>query len=178
MPTIVSHAAVPLAIGLGLGRRAVSGRLLAAGVVAAMLPDLDVLAFRAGIAYADQFGHRGFSHSLLLAFLLAVVAALFAERLRAARLTAFLFVLAAMASHGLLDMLTNGGLGVAWLWPFSDRRFFFPVQPIQVAPLGLHRLLGPAGTRVLTSELLWIWLPAALVSVLMAFGRSVLHRRI
>ena len=160
MPTILSHAAVPLAIGLGLGRPAVSGRLIAAGVIACVLPDFDVLAFRLGIAYSDQFGHRGFSHSLLFALLPAVVAALVAARLRATRPAAFFFVLVAAASHGLLDMLTNGGLGIAWLWPFSDHRFFFPEQPIQVSPLGLHRLLGPAGLAVAKSELLWVWLPA------------------
>lgn len=85
MPTIISHAAVPLAIGLGLGRDAVSTRLLVAGIAASVLPDLDVLAFRLGIAYADPFGHRGFSHSLLLAIALAVIAALFCSRLRASR---------------------------------------------------------------------------------------------
>jgi len=163
MPTIVSHAAVPLAVGLGLGRGKVSGRLLAAGVVASILPDLDVLAFRFGIAYSDQLGHRGFSHSLTLAFLLAVVAALFAKRLDASRRAAFGFVLIAAASHGLLDMLTNGGLGIAYFWPFSDQRFFFPEQVIQVSPLSLHRVFGPAGLAVMKSELLWVWLPAAVV---------------
>jgi len=167
MPTIITHAAVPLAVGFGLGRRVVSQRLLIAGVAAAMLPDLDVLAFRLGVAYSDQFGHRGFSHSLLLALLLAAAAALFARRLKASRLAAFLFVLVAAASHGLLDMLTNGGLGVAWLWPLSEQRLFFPERPIQVSPLSLHRLFGPAGLAVLTSELLWVWLPAAVTAVVL-----------
>lgn len=58
-------------------------------------------------------------------------------------------------------MLTNGGMGVAYLWPFSDQRFFFPVQPIQVSPLSLRRLLSPAGLAVAKSELLWVWLPAS-----------------
>lgn len=163
MPTIITHAAVPLAVGLGLGRAVVSPQLLQAGVVASVLPDLDVLAFRFGIAYSDQMGHRGFSHSLALALLLAAVAALFARRLDTSRRTAFLFVLAAAASHGLLDMLTNGGLGIAWFWPFSDRRFFFPEQVIQVSPLSLHRVLGPAGFAAFASEALWVWAPAAAV---------------
>lgn len=161
MPTIVSHVAVPLAIGAGLGRGVVSSRLLVAGLVASVLPDLDVLAFRFDIAYSDPLGHRGFSHSLLFAFLLAALAALFAGKLDSARRTAFAFVLAACASHGLLDMLTNGGLGIAYLWPISDQRFFFPEQVIQVSPLSIRRVLGPAGLAVLKSELLWVWLPAA-----------------
>jgi membrane-bound metal-dependent hydrolase YbcI (DUF457 family) len=43
MPTILTHTAVPLALGLGLGPRAIPPRLLVAGVTASMVPDLDVL---------------------------------------------------------------------------------------------------------------------------------------
>jgi inner membrane protein len=32
-----------------------------------------VVAFKMGIPYAASFGHRGFSHSLMLAFLFALV---------------------------------------------------------------------------------------------------------
>jgi inner membrane protein len=163
VPTVITHTAIPLAIGLGLGSNTISRRLLAAGLAASAVPDLDVLAFRLGVAYSDQMGHRGFSHSLLFAFILAAIACLFCARLNASRLVAFVFVLAAGASHGLLDMLTNGGLGIAYLWPFSDQRFFFPEQVIQVSPLGIHRFLGPAGLAVLESELLWVWLPASAV---------------
>jgi membrane-bound metal-dependent hydrolase YbcI (DUF457 family) len=38
MPTIVTHPAVPLALGLGLGTQVVSPRLLAASAVASILP--------------------------------------------------------------------------------------------------------------------------------------------
>ena len=51
---------------------------LAAGVIAAMLPDADVLAFALHIPYADAFGHRGASHSLLFAGVLAALAAVLA----------------------------------------------------------------------------------------------------
>ncbi|MDI8954364.1 metal-dependent hydrolase, partial [Salmonella enterica subsp. enterica serovar Anatum] len=43
---------------------------LFAGVVLAMLPDADVLAFKFGVAYGNVFGHRGFTHSLLFAFVI------------------------------------------------------------------------------------------------------------
>ena len=62
MPTVLTHPAVPLAIGLGLGKDVTSTPLLIAGVAVSMMPDLDVLAFRYGISYASVFGHRGFSH--------------------------------------------------------------------------------------------------------------------
>ncbi|AYZ68804.1 TPA: metal-dependent hydrolase [Stenotrophomonas maltophilia] len=78
MPSIITHAAVPLALWCAADRGRIPPRLLAAGVIAAMLPDADVLAFALHIPYADAFGHRGASHSLLFAGVLAAFAAVLA----------------------------------------------------------------------------------------------------
>ncbi|MED5617693.1 metal-dependent hydrolase [Ideonella sp. BN130291] len=174
MPTILAHAAVPLALGLGLGRGVVPRRLLIAGVMASAVPDLDVLAFRFGVPYADAWGHRGASHSLAFALLLGAVAWLGARALQATPRTAFLFIAIATASHGLLDMLTNGGQGVALWWPLSSERLFFPWQVIEASPLSLRRLAGGRGLQVLVSELLWVW--AAAVAVMLTL-RLVRRRR-
>ena len=172
MPTLLTHLAVPLAFGLGLGARAVSPRLLAAGALASIAPDLDVIGFHFGVAYASIEGHRGLFHSLAFALLLALLAATAARSLRATRRAAFAFVLASAASHGLLDMLTTGGLGVAWFWPISDERCFLPWHVIRVSPLTLHRLLGPTGRVVLESEWRVVWLPAiALAATLWCWRR-------
>lgn len=69
MPTVITHAAVLLCIGLGLGSKAIPPRLLFAGIILAMLPDADVLSFKFGVAYGNVFGHRGFTHSLVFAFI-------------------------------------------------------------------------------------------------------------
>ncbi|TGC03288.1 hypothetical protein CRG92_01515, partial [Escherichia sp. E2586] len=53
MPTVITHAAVPLCIGLGLGSKVIPPRLLFAGIVLAMLPDADVLSFKFGVAYGN-----------------------------------------------------------------------------------------------------------------------------
>ncbi|MFP5348436.1 MAG: metal-dependent hydrolase [Gammaproteobacteria bacterium] len=164
MPTILSHPAVPLAIGIAAGSRIVPARLLFAGMIASVLPDLDVVAFRLGIGYSHEWGHRGASHSLVFALLLAVMALVVAPRLRIRPCVAFSFVFAAAISHGLLDMLTTGGLGVALLWPFTDARFFFPIQVIEVSPLSLRRFFGQPGVAALTSELIWIWAPAVVAT--------------
>lgn len=172
MPTILSHAAVPLALALGAGTRHVPGRLLIAGVAAAILPDLDVLAFRFHIAYAHVFGHRGASHSLAFALLLGAIAWACAAQLRSNRIVAFCFVTFCAASHGLLDMLTNGTHGVAFWWPWSAERLVFPWRFIEASPLSLHRLWSGRGLDVLQSELLWVWLPAAaLATVLLILRR-------
>ncbi|HEL3786074.1 TPA: metal-dependent hydrolase [Stenotrophomonas maltophilia] len=78
MPSIITHAAVPLALWCAADRGRIPPRLLVAGVIAAMLPDADVLAFALHIPYADAFGHRGASHSLLFAGVLAALAAVLA----------------------------------------------------------------------------------------------------
>jgi membrane-bound metal-dependent hydrolase YbcI (DUF457 family) len=52
-------------------------------------------------------------------------------------LVALLLLFLAAASHPLLDMLTDGGLGVALLAPFSWSRYFFPFRPIPVSAIGV-----------------------------------------
>ncbi len=170
MPTIFTHTAVPIAIGFGLGKNIIPPRLIVAGVAASVIPDLDVLAFRLNVAYSNDYGHRGFSHSLAFAAVLGILAALIAPLLRSKRLNSFLFVTISAASHGLLDMLTNGGLGIALLWPYASERIFFPWRVIEVSPPSLWQFLGLRGWRVVASELLWVWLPAAVVFILIAIA--------
>src|SRR4051794_14807404 len=81
-------------------------------VMLACLPDADVLAFRLGIPYQAPFGHRGAFHSLAFAAFCSVVVAGVAKvnGLPALRLGVVGGVV--MASHGLLDTLTDGGLGI------------------------------------------------------------------
>ena len=81
------------------------------------------MAFALDIPYAHPLGHRGLTHSLPFALLAGWLASRvgFGE----ARNVAWIAISASMASHGLLDALTNGGLGVGLLLPFSGERFFF-----------------------------------------------------
>jgi inner membrane protein len=170
MPTIISHAAVPLAIGAGLSEKRIPFPLLAVGVAASMLPDADVLLFRFGATYDSIWAHRGFTHSVGFAAAAGLIAAL-AFRSVAPMRTSFAYVALAALSHGLLDMLTNGGHGVAILWPATEQRFFFDWRPIQVSPLAPGRFVLRAA-RIARTEFLWIWVPAIVVAFgLRAFGR-------
>ncbi|MFN3076649.1 MAG: metal-dependent hydrolase [Alphaproteobacteria bacterium] len=173
MPTFLSHPAVPLALAYGLGGAAVPRRLMMVGVTVSILPDLDVLAFQLGIPYLNAFGHRGFSHSITLAVIVALITAMFARRLGSEWKRVFAFVGVSMGSHGLLDAFTNGGQGIALLWPFTDERYFAPVQMIEVAPLRLARFFSERGVEVMLSELVWVWLPCGVVmaSLLAIQGR-------
>jgi inner membrane protein len=160
----MTHAAVGVAVAQALApcRLRASWSWLAAG--AAMLPDADVIGFGLGIRYGDMWGHRGITHSLLFGFLLAgCVSAWFwnrigpGERIRIA-LCGFL----AAVSHGVLDAFTNGGLGVAFFAPFAEQRYFFPVTPIPVSPIGAG-FFSARGADVFAAELVWVWCPALAV---------------
>jgi inner membrane protein len=171
LPTIFSHAVAAIGIGSVMLPRHSSAAVWGAGVVCSMLPDADVIGFRFGIGYGDLFGHRGLTHSLLFAALLSIAAtfALFARAPPRQRLQIALFLFVATASHGVLDAFTNGGLGIAFFAPFDDERFFFPMRPIAVSPIGAA-FFSARGLDVLRSELLWVCLPAL---ALMAIGLAM-----
>ncbi|HKT27758.1 metal-dependent hydrolase [Dyella sp.] len=172
MPTIFTHAAVPALLGAAAGEQRISRRLLGAGIIAAMLPDADTLSFKLGIPYADAFGHRGAAHSLMFALCIAILAALLHRPLHSTVTRAFAFVGLSAASHPLLDMCTDGGLGVAIAWPFSAQRHFFPWHPIRVSPIGVHFFSAQAWP-VITSELLWVWLPASAIALVIGMTRRL-----
>jgi inner membrane protein len=168
MPTVLAHPL--LALGLSpFFRRALPGkRWIGAGALLTVLPDFDTLGFKLGIQYGDLLGHRGLTHSLAFA---AVAALAFAAFARQRRGVVWLYLFLCAASHGLLDACTNGGLGVAFLAPFDDTRYFFPWRPIEVSPIGAH-FFSARPLPVLRSEALWVIVPCAVL-----YGAGALWRR-
>ena len=165
LATPLSHLAVPLALSVALGPDIVPPGLMALALVCAVLPDLDALGLWLGIPYDHPFGHRGITHSLPFAVALADVGALLAPALGADVPMAFWVLLPSAASHGLLDALTNGGLGIALFAPFSSRRVFLPWRVIEVSPLRPSELLSRRGLRVLRSEIRWVWVPCGVLAL-------------
>lgn len=152
----IGHVFVGMALGRAWAPSAKPRHLFAAMVLMvglSVLPDADVVAFALDIPYHAPFGHRGASHSIVFAALMSALAWALARLTSLPSGRAALFTFAAVLSHPLLDALTDGGLGVALFWPVTSERFFFPVQPIPVAPIGLGFLSG-AGMRVALFELL------------------------
>lgn len=176
MASAFSHAVAALSIGTCFYRRQIPKTIWVAGAVCSALPDIDVIGFRFGIHYRNFWGHRGFTHSLVFAALLSATtsALLFRRHLRGiGRFTLFAYLFLATASHGVLDAMTNGGLGVAFFSPFDNRRYFLPWRPIRVSPIAVHRFFGSRGLAVLRSELLWVWVPALLfASLVLTFKRK------
>src|SRR5690349_18310120 len=150
-------------------------RLWVLGALCAVIPDADVAAFAIGIPYEHVLGHRGLSHSILFAGIVAsaVVAIAFgSDQFDASRPRLWWYFLLVTISHGVLDAMTSGGLGVGFLAPFSDARYFFPFRPILVSPIGVGRFFSERGLAVIRSEMLWIWLPSALLA-----GAALLTRK-
>lgn len=130
------------------------------GMLLTLLPDADVIGFRFGIPYEHWLGHRGLSHSLFFAAVVSLALGMYSARgLHPPNPAIALFYFFCLASHGLLDAMTNGGLGVAFFAPFSAERYFFPYRPIDVASLSIKRFFTADGLVVLKTELLYIWLP-------------------
>lgn len=165
MASLFGHIAASAALGKILAPGKMSANFWMLTFYCSVLPDADVIAFYVGIPYGNLLGHRGLSHSLLFAFAIGFAVAYFFFR-QVPRYSAhwwkyaFFFVLV-LVSHALTDAISNGGLGVAFLAPFSNERYFLPWRPLEVSPIGgLIQFFGREGWRVMRSEFVWIWLPS------------------
>jgi inner membrane protein len=165
MATPLSHLAIPLALTAALGPDLVPPGLMALAIACVVLPDLDALGLWLGIPYDHPFGHRGFTHSLPFAAGLAAVGSLLAPGVGAQPAVTFWVLLVSVASHGLLDGMTNGGLGIAFFSPFSNQRHFLPWRVIEVSPLRPSALFSRRGLRVLRSEMRWVWMPCGVLAL-------------
>ena len=75
MPTVMTHAVVAVATGCVFSGQALPARFWVLAVIAAILPDADVLGYLyLGISYGHALGHRGFFHSPCFAALFSLVA--------------------------------------------------------------------------------------------------------
>jgi len=179
MASAISHAVVAGAIGAAMGRPVASPRVWAVGAACAVLPDLDVLGYWFGVPYGHPLGHRGLTHSLVFAAGLAAAVAFGfrQEPWQQARSRSFLYLFLATASHGFLDALTYGGLGIAFFAPFNNQRYLFPFRPIPASPLDVVSFFTRDGMSILMHEVVWIWLPALLLATAAyVWRRSTLAR--
>jgi inner membrane protein len=117
------------------------------------LPDADVVGFALGVRYGDEWGHRGATHSLAFSLALGAAAGLVALIARRPAWRTGVTASLVLASHALLDTLTDGGLGCALFWPFDLTRYFAPWTPIPVSPIG-PSFLSPYGMYVAAVEIL------------------------
>jgi inner membrane protein len=169
MASIISHAVVASSLGaVGSPEPRMPVRYWMTVALLAALPDLDVVVYPLGLNAPHILGHRGITHSLAFAAVFAalVVRIVFGDRAwRAVWMRLWVVFFAALASHPVLDAMTNGGQGIAFFAPFSDARWHFPWQPIRVSPIGVRAFFSTEGLRVLRNEIVWLWIPSALVAL-------------
>ena len=152
MPSPIGHALGGAAAGLLIAAPGATARArwtqLATFAAVGVAPDLDLLVGR----------HRLESHSIGLALIVGLIAALMRWPIARSRLQIFLAAAAAWFSHAVLDYLgadTSRPYGVMIWWPFSSTYYY----------AGLSILL-PISRR-------W-WLAGTVTHNLMAAAREVL----
>ena len=177
MASVFAHAVFALAANQAFPAPQRVAKIAAIGMFCAVLPDADVIAFSFGIPYRHVLGHRGITHSLAFAALLAPLLAWLCqprEKLwdRSGILLSIYFFIAT-ASHGLLDAMTTGGAGVAFFAPFENGRHFLPWRFIQVSPIGAGNFFSEWGLRVLKSEFVWVMLPSFIFALVAYAWRRI-----
>ena len=175
MASAFSHAIVALAMGKAFENKELSWRELFLGALCSVVPDFDVIGLYVGIQYGDVWGHRGLTHSIMFAVLLAasLVAVWYRGKPAVAVMGLFLYFFLCTASHGVFDAMTNGGLGVAFFSPFDTTRYFFPVRPVLVSPIGVSEFFSDYGVRILASEAIWIWLPSGVAFLMLRVAQRL-----
>jgi inner membrane protein len=181
MPTIITHAVVGAVSAKVFTKQIEPWRIWIPSIFCSVIPDADVIAFSFGIPYGHFLGHRGFFHSILFALVLSLIVVLYLFRdvkLFSKNWWSYLSLFFIVGvSHGVLDAITNGGLGIALLSPFDTTRYFFSWRPLQVSPIGLSAFMSRWGLRVLICEMIYIWLPLSLMLIARHITKYLFLRR-
>lgn len=169
------HFAPAVALAVALGPRAVGWRLILAGAVCGVVPDLDFLSVTLHLdRYSGTYGHRGFTHSLGFAWLLGLLGALWPVRGAHGwrqRVGRGVFLAVCTASHPLLDSLFDVGICSAWYWPLDGQRHCFDWRPVPMQGVALF------GQERFLMELQWIGVPLLLLAnagMLLRYGGRAL----
>jgi inner membrane protein len=176
MPMSTTHALLPLAVAVAVAKRPIPWTLIIVTMIASAAPDIDGL-FKhfLGVPPNSIYGHRGATHSLFLALAAGLAAAAFHKLLGVRPLTAGVCVAAAMASHGILDMMTDSGQPVAYLWPVSSGRLFADWRPIHSGPVHIANLATHVFARF-QSELRQLIVPMFVIAFAVRCIRAARHK--
>ncbi len=169
MASVVGHAIAAITFGTAFSKKIKNWKFWLLGIFCSIFPDADVIGFNFGVAYGSFWGHRGFTHSFLFAFIFACFITLIFYRKSIFKKKGFLYILyffLCTVSHSLLDAMTTGGKGVAFFSPFDNARYFLPWRPIKVSPMGIESFFSEWGLKVIQSELFWIGIPCAIAIIL------------
>ena len=174
MASVFGHAALAGAMGAALPKVLMRKGVIILGVLCSIMPDLDVLSFKFGIPYHSFWGRRGVTHSIVFGAgfgLLIMFLFHFRAEIKDKLILSFYYMICSI-SHGVLDGMTTGGMGIAYFSPFDDVRYFLPFRMIKVSPIGISRFFNEWGVAVLKSEFIWIGIPSMIfVALVFAFKK-------
>ncbi|TGN38773.1 metal-dependent hydrolase [Marinobacter confluentis] len=139
----ITQAALGASLAGAVGGKTLGRSSLLIGAALGTLPDLDVV-IDYGTAIANFSQHRGFSHSLLVLFPLAILLAWLLNRWRPALgYQRWLFLTGLiLITHPLLDAFTTYGTQI--FWPFGEPvaiSSIFIIDPLYTLPLLVGILL-------------------------------------
>lgn len=131
----LTHIALGACIGEAVLGKKLGKKAMVWGALAQSLPDIDFIASAWLDTDSNLLAHRGFTHSILFACIMAFVLALIAERWHRPHNISlrkwFLFFSLEIGIHIFIDAFNNYGVG--WFEPFSHSRISF--NAIYVADL-------------------------------------------
>ncbi len=179
MASAFAHALVAVTAGKTFPKKFSNLKFILLGVFCSVIPDADVIMHN-WVGYDSFFGHRGFFHSFFFCMVLAIfLTGTFYKEEKTFSKTGWLYIVYFFlcgVSHGLLDMMTSGGLGVAVFSPFYNERFFFGWRPIRVSPMSVSRFFDGRAWAILSSEWKWIGMPCVIWLGTVVIARKIKDR--
>ncbi len=124
-----THIALGACIGEAYFEKGFGKKAMLWGALAQSIPDIDFISSFWMTTPENLLAHRGFTHSILFAILIAPLFALIAEKIHRPHNIPFkkwlLFFATEVFVHLFIDAFNNYGIG--WLEPFSHLRFSFNI---------------------------------------------------
>lgn len=148
MATFITHSLFGAGAAYAISQpQQLSRRFIVLSTFCQWVPDVDTLTYLLPLAETHPLGHRGFTHSVFFACILAfVIVRLFYRQFTPVHrqywgLSLWFFL--ATLSHGLLDALVDSKLGVAFFCPFDTQRYVFTWRPLLDVPIDISMLTSP-----------------------------------
>jgi inner membrane protein len=166
VPTPITHMVAGIAVATTVRPHPTPRRFWLLAAFCAAIPDIDIIWSPYGISTDDMWGHRGITHSIPVAIVIAGLAArvgFAGTQWRGFRLRFWLAFALAGVSHGLLDSLTQFAGWVALFAPFTAQRFYIPFQVVSWYGPPFRTDSVGALVRMMGAEVVDIWLPSLVI---------------
>ena len=158
---------------------AVAGKRLGAkaalwGAIGGTIPDLDVFLRFFYDPLDAALVHRGFSHSLLFALIIAPLLGWISHKLSKEKYTLKMWIslwFLSVVTHPMLDIFTN--YGTQFLWPFSPRITFntvFVIDPLYTIPFMIFLIGALLMKRESKRRRIWNWTGIVYSSLYLVWG--------